>query len=82
MLAEWQRLRLKSTGEWISHTLVAYEELEMQAWCNGNLAEVRRILGERRKLLGLDAPEKHDITTDSTFHVVYDEGPTEETDAA
>ena len=73
--AEWQRLCLKSTEEWISRTLATYEELEAQAWRDGNLAEVRRVLGERRKLLGIDEPEKHDIRTDNTFHVVYDEGP-------
>ena len=76
VLAEWQQLRLKDAGEWISHTLAGYEELEMQAWRDGNLAEVRRVLGERRKLLGIDEPEKHDVTTAHTFHTVYDEEST------
>lgn len=60
--AEWERKRLQSTSEWVARELAVYEELEMQAWRDGDLAEVRRVSEARRKLLGLDAPSKQQIT--------------------
>ena len=46
------------------------------------LQGVQWCIERRCKILGIDAPEKHNVQTIATFHVVYDEGPTEETNAA
>ena len=40
------------------------------------LQGVQWCIERRCKILGIDAPERHDLRTDNTFHVVYDEGPT------
>ena len=40
------------------------------------LQGVQWCIERRCKILGIDAPEKHNLRTDNTFHVVYDEGPT------
>ena len=60
--AEWEEKRLQSTDTWVARELAVYEELEMQAWRDGDLAEVRRVSEARRKLLGLDAPGRQEIT--------------------
>lgn len=60
--AEWQALRLQSMDKWVEHELATYEELEIQAWRDNNLAEVRRVSEARRKLLGLDAPVRQEVT--------------------
>lgn len=60
--AEWQSLRVQSMDVWVAHELALYEELEMQAWRDNNLSEVRLISAARRKLLGIDAPERQEIT--------------------
>ena len=46
------------------------------------LQGVQWCIERRCKIIGIDAPEKHNVQTIATFHVVYDEGPTEETNAA
>jgi hypothetical protein len=58
VLEEWRQMRLRSADEWIAKELAIYEELQIQAWRQDNLSEVRRISETRRKLLGLDAPTK------------------------
>lgn len=63
--AEWQEKRLQSADKWVAGELATLEELQIQAWRNGDLAEVRRISAERRKLLGLDAPTKTAFTDPS-----------------
>ena len=40
------------------------------------LQGVQWCIERRCKILGIDAPEKHNLRTDNTFHVVYDEEPT------
>ena len=42
------------------------------------LQGVQWCIERRCKILGIDAPERHDLRTDNTFHVLYDEGPTED----
>ena len=59
----WRLLREKSVEEWLEQELMMYEELQIQAWRNGDLSEVRRISEARRKMLGLDAPAKFAPTT-------------------
>jgi membrane peptidoglycan carboxypeptidase len=55
---EWREARVKAASAWIEETLATYEELEIQAWRDGDLTEVRHIQKARRELLGLDKPVK------------------------
>jgi membrane peptidoglycan carboxypeptidase len=73
ILEEWREARLASADEWIAQELATYEELQIQAWRNNDLAEVRRVSVERRKLLGLDAPTKI-APTDPTGKVSFGPG--------
>lgn len=59
----WRERRQSSADEWITRTLATYEEIEIQAWRDGDLARVESIANSRAKLLGLNAPSKIAPTT-------------------
>ena len=70
--ADWLELQNRDATTWLQRELVTYEELQFQAWRDGDLAEVRRVSEARRKLLGLDAPVESKVDSDVTFRVIYD----------
>ena len=56
----------------MEHELATFEELQFQAWRDGDLAEVRRVSKERREFLGLNAPTEGKVDASVIFRVIYD----------
>ena len=59
---EWREKKNEDRDEWISRALGAYDEMEKAAWAKGDLSEVRYVWKARRTMLGLDAPQRQEIS--------------------
>lgn len=63
MQKEWATNAARDADEFISEELAKLVELEKTAWSKGRYEIVLRCYERRAKLLGLDKPEKRDITS-------------------
>jgi len=52
----WRQSALKDTDEWVAEILADYREIKKLAYAKGDLQTVLRVLGDTRRMLGLDAP--------------------------
>lgn len=59
---DWRKLRDTNTDTWMAEELASLDNLENAAWAAKDLALVLKVRESRRKLLGMDAPAKREIT--------------------
>lgn len=60
--AEYREKTNDARDEWAAKLLSWYEDLIREAQIKGEMSEVRHNIKAIRELLGVDAPEKHEIT--------------------
>ena len=62
LLANDQKAAARDHGEWFAQHLAEQNELLRLAWAEKDLAAAQRALDARAKLLGINAPDKHEHT--------------------
>ena len=60
--AAWMEKAGRDYGEWVADEIGGLDEVEAAAWQKGKLDIVLRCKERRAKLLGLDAPAKHEVS--------------------
>lgn len=68
----------KSADEWRAKELRRLQQLQQEAWDEGNHKLVLRCMKRRAKMLGLDEPEQVDLTTDGEQITTIDFRPPSE----
>ena len=71
--AEWRAERLESIDEHIAVMLAEIREVRRRAWANQDLDTVLKCTKQERDLLGLDQPQKQQLTGDVVIRVEYDD---------
>jgi len=59
---EYRSRANQKVSEWIAEELADLDQLEFSAWADRNLELVLKVKTRRAKLLGLDAPEKQELS--------------------
>lgn len=58
----WKALTAEANAEWRARFLVTCEEIEKAAWATGDLRMVRQVWKDRREALGLDEPDRWEVS--------------------
>lgn len=60
--SEYRDKRDAGRDEWVAQLLLSYEEMLSEAWKGKDLELARKVMADIRKLLGLDEPERKEIS--------------------